>query len=327
MHGQFSWYDLMTPDVVASKKFYPSVTAWGTEEWDKADYTMWTASGAPFAGMNPITPEQRAQGVPSHWLGYVSVDSVEAAASKVTSLGGKVMHGPEDIPDVGRFAIIQDPQGAMLAIFKSASPSPGYDGTHALGRFTWHELMTTDYNAAFNFYRQLFGWEKTSEMDMGPAGKYLMYGLKGRPFGGIYNREGAPPSHANMPPSWLYYANVKDVNKAVESAKKAGGKILVGPMEVPDGSWVAVGMDTLGAAFAVHQSAPVSGKTTKSATRSTPKAKQKPASASRSKARRPKAKVRTTTKARSKTRPKTKARPKKRVAAKRKPAKKAKRRR
>lgn len=301
MHGQFAWYDLMTPDTAASKKFYPQVTSWGTEDWDKAEYTMWTAVGVPFAGITAISPEQRAQGVPPHWLGYVSVDNVESASNKVTSLGGKVMHGPEDLPDVGRFAIIQDPQGAMLAIFKSNNPSPGYDGTHALGRFTWHELMTTDYKAAFDFYRQLFGWEKTSEMDMGPVGKYLMYGLKGKPFGGIYNRE---KHRANVPPNWLYYANVKDVNKAVDAAKKNGGKIMVGPMEVPGGDWIAVGMDTLGAPFAVHQS---------KANVATPKAKASGKSNAKAKPRaKPKAKAKSKPKAKAKARPK--ARPKKKAA-------------
>jgi predicted enzyme related to lactoylglutathione lyase len=251
MHGQFSWYDLMTPDVAASKKFYPGVTAWRTEEWDVAEYTMWTAAGVPFAGMNPISPEQRAQGVPSHWLGYVTVDSVENAASTVTSLGGKVMHGPEDIPNVGRFAIIQDPQGAMLSIFKSNTPSPGFDGTPKLGLFTWHELMTTDVNSAFAFYRQVFGWERVRELDMGPAGKYLEFGIGGKSFGGIYPRDA---ERAQVAPNWLYYANVRDVHKAATAAKKAGGTIKVGPTEVPGGDWVVVVTDTLGAPFALHQS-------------------------------------------------------------------------
>ena len=294
MHGQFSWYDLMTPDAAASKRFYPAVTGWGTEEWDKADYTMWTAGGAPMGGMNPITPEQTAQGVSSHWLAYVTVDNVENAASTVRSFGGRVMHGPEDIPDVGRFAIIQDPQGAMLAIFKSSTPSPGFDGTPALGKFTWHELMTTDYQGAFDFYRQLFGWEKTGEMDMGPAGMYLMYGKNQKSFGGIYNRE---KERAHVAPNWLFYANVRDARKSADVAKQSGGRIVVGPMEIPGGDVVAVGIDPLGAPFAVHQT-----KARRTATK--PKARPKP-----------KAKAKAKTSARKKSKPVTKrrmkARPKK----------------
>ena len=250
MHGQFSWYDLMTPDAAPAQKFYPAVTGWGTEEWDRAQYTMWTAAGVPFAGINPISPEQSAQGIPPHWLAYVTVDDVERASGKVTTLGGRVMHGPEEIPGVGRFAIIQDPQGAMLAIFKSETPSPGFDGTPALGKFTWHELMTTDYRAAFDFYRELFRWQKTGEMDMGPAGTYVTYGMGGKSFGGIYNRK---QERANVPPNWLFYANVRDVKKSADIAKRSGGQIVVGPMEVPGGDLIAVGIDPLGAHFAVHQ--------------------------------------------------------------------------
>jgi len=297
MHGQFSWYDLMTPDSAAAKKFYPSVTGWSTEEWDKGDYTMWTAVGVPFAGMNPISPEQTAQGIQPHWLAYVTVDDIGRAAEKVRSLGGRVMH-EEEIPDVGRFAIIQDPQGAMLAIIKSSTPSPGWDGTPSLGKFSWHELMTTDYRAAFDFYRQLFGWENTGEMDMGPAGKYLMYGMKGKMFGGIYNRE---KERANVPPYWLFYANVKDVDKAAAATKKAGGTIVVPPMDVPGGGRVAVGIDTQGAPFAVHQSQAVTAKATL-------KAKKKPKSKAKTKT---KARAATKKKSKPKSRGRAKARPKK----------------
>lgn len=288
MHGQFSWYDLMTPDSAAAKKFYPSVTGWSTEEWDKADYTMWTAGGVPFGGMNPISPEQTAEGIRPHWLAYVTVDDIGRATQKVASLGGRVMH-EEEIPDVGRFAIIQDPQGAMLAIIKSATPSPGWDGTPSLGRFSWHELMTTDYRAAFEFYRQLLGWEKISEFDMGPAGMYLMYGMKGRRFGGMYNRG---QERVNVPPSWLFYANVKDVERAAAAAKKVGGTIIVGPMDVPGGDRVAVGIDAQGATFAVHQTKPLSAAaTSKARAKKKPKAKPKAKAGARKKSK-PKAKAR-----------------------------------
>ena len=114
MHGQFSWYDLMTSDPGPAIDFYTAVAGWGTEEWDKAKYTMWTARGTPFGGINPIAPEQTAQGVRPHWLAYVSVDDVERTANQARTLGGRIMHGPESIPEVGRFAILQDPQGGML---------------------------------------------------------------------------------------------------------------------------------------------------------------------------------------------------------------------
>lgn len=273
MHGQFSWYDLMTPDAAPATKFYPAVVGWETQEWDVAAYTMWTADGEAIGGINLMTAEQAAQGVPAHWLGYVSVDDVERAAAKVTSLGGRVMHGPEDIPEVGRFAIIQDPQGAILALIHSNIPSPGYDGTAAPGKFTWHELMATDYRSAFDFYRRLFGWENLGEIDMGPVGTYLEYGMNGKMFGGIFNRR---PEHGDMPNNWTFYANVKDLDKSVASLKRLGGRIAMGPMEVPGGSRVAIATDLQGAMFALHQSK-ARAATRSTAASSRPKAKAKAA--------------------------------------------------
>ena len=271
MHGQFVWYELTTPDVDAARKFSPPITGWGTQQFDK-DYTMWTTGGAPFAGIFRLGPEQRQKGIPPNWMPYIEANNVDETARKVTSLGGSVMHGPQDIPNTGRFAVVKDPQGAVFGIYKSNRPSQSWDGTPVLGRFSWHELMTTDYKKAFDFYRQLFGWEKTGEMDMGGGNMYFMYGMKGKPFGGIFTR---PPEMAGMPPFWMVYVHVKDVKKAVETATKSGGFVKQPPMEVP-GGMIAILGDPQGAGFAVHAAAaeaakPAAAKATKAAPR--PKAK------------------------------------------------------
>ena len=313
MHGQFSWYDLMTANPAAAKRFYPAVTGWGLEEWDQADYTMWTASGVPLGGINPITPEQAAQGVPPHWLAYVTVDDVEGTTNKVRSLGGQVMHGPESIPGVGRFAIIQDPQGAILAIIKSETPSDGFDGTPGLGKFTWHELMTTDYKRAFDFYRQVFGWEKTGETEMGDVGPYLMYGMKGKDFGGIFNR---PARVGQMPPSWTYYVNVKDVKKSIDVAKSTGARVSRGPTEIPDGVF-AILTDPQGAMFAVFQAKAAAA--ARPASKPKTKAKKATKSKAKAKARKPKARKakaaarRPKKAAKSRSKPKAKAKSRKRA--------------
>jgi predicted enzyme related to lactoylglutathione lyase len=270
MHGQFVWYELTTPDVDAARKFYPPITGWGTQPFDK-DYMMWTTRGVPIAGIFRLGPEQRQKGIPPNWMPYVDVNSVDETARKATSLGGKVMHGPEDTPGTGRFAVLQDPQGAVFGIYGSSKMSQPWDGTPVVGRFSWHELMTTDYQKAFDFYRQLFGWEKTGEMDMGGGNMYFMYG-KGKPFGGIFNR---PPEMASMPPFWMVYVHVKDVPKAVDTATKGGGFVKKPPMEVPGGVIAILG-DPQGAGFAVHAatapaSKPAAKKTSTAASR--PKAK------------------------------------------------------
>jgi predicted enzyme related to lactoylglutathione lyase len=249
MHGQFVWYELITPDTDAAKRFYSSLAGWGTQPFDK-DYTMWTIAGSPFAGLYRLGPEMRQQGVPPNWMPYVESSNVDETARLATSLGGKVMSPPADIPNVGRYAVLRDPQGAAFGVYKTSGPSMSWDGTPVLGRFSWHELMTTDYRKAFDFYQKLFGWEKTGEMDMGGGNTYLMYG-KGQPFGGIFNRHGDMMS---MPPFWMVYIYVKDVRKAVEIATKNGASVHRPPMEIPGGGTIAILADPQGAAFALHAS-------------------------------------------------------------------------
>ncbi len=247
MHGQFVWYELTTPDIDAARKFYTPITGWGTQQFDD-NYTMWTSGGAPFAGIFRLSPEMRAQGIPPSWMPYIEATNIDETAKQATTLGGKVVHVPTDIPGTGRFAVLQDPYGAVFGIYRSSGPSQSWNGTPVPGRFDWHELMTTDTAKAFDFYRRLFGWEKTSEMDMGGGNTYLMYG-KNRPYGGIFNRM---PDMAGVPPFWLCYVNVKDLKKAIDTATKGGGKLQRRPMEVPGGT-IAILADPQGAAFAVHE--------------------------------------------------------------------------
>jgi len=257
MHGQFVWYELTTPDVDAAQKFYPRFTGWGTQKFDE-NYTMWTTGGAPFAGVFRLTDQMRQQGVPPNWMPYVETSNVDDTAKKALSLGGKVTVPAEDIPGTGRFAVLQDPQGATFGIYKSANPGGAWDGKAVVGRFSWHELMTSDYLKAFEFYKSLFGWEKLGEMDMGGGSMYLLFGKGENQYGGMFNRT---PDMATMPPFWLIYIHVKDVGKAVESATKAGAFVQRERMEIPGGGTIAILGDPQGAGFALHDTkslAPVS---------------------------------------------------------------------
>lgn len=275
MHGQFIWYELTTPDVDAAKKFYPRFTDWGTQPFDN-DYTMWTTGGVPMAGIFRLTDEMRQQGVPPNWMPYVESRDVDETARKAASLGGQIVAGPGDIPNVGRYAVVQDPQGAMFGVYKSINQSRAWDGTPVLGRFSWHELMTTDAAKAFDFYSALFGWEKTSEMDMGGGEMYTMYGTQGQMYGGIFNR---PPEMAGMHPFWLVYIHVKDVGEAVSRATKAGATVQRPRMDVPGGTIAILG-DPQGAGFALHDvsaQAPATNTATKSAAKNVAKSPAKKA--------------------------------------------------
>jgi predicted enzyme related to lactoylglutathione lyase len=134
-------------------------------------------------------------------------------------------------------------------VFAAFTPAPSDTSAAPPSDFSWHELATTDQRAALAFYQQLFGWEATSSMDMGPGmGVYQMFGWGGQPAGGIFTK----PAQMPGPPSWLPYIKVPDSKKTAASVKKQGGKIINGPMEVPGGDWIAQGMDLQGAMFAVH---------------------------------------------------------------------------
>jgi predicted enzyme related to lactoylglutathione lyase len=230
---------------------------------------MWTTGGAPFAGIFRLGPEMRAQGVPPNWMPYVETNDVGKTAELAASLGGKVLNGPTDIPGTGRFAVLQDPQGAVFGIYKSNSPSQAWDGTPVVGRFSWHELMTTDWKAAWNFYEKLFGWERQGEMDMGGSNMYAMWG-KGQMFGGMFNR---PPEMSSMRPFWLVYIHVKDVGKAVDIATKAGAFVQRPRMDIPGGTIAILG-DPQGAGFALHDLS-AGGMTANSAAKAPSRAKTK----------------------------------------------------
>ena len=244
----FVWYDLMTTDPTAAKAFYTAVAGWGTEEWNTPDgkmpYIMWTTEGKAKGGIGEIKKEQN---IPPHWVAHISSANVDNTVEQAKQLGGKVVHGPMDIPTVGRFAIMTDPQGAVFSVFTPKNTNDESANRSGKPLMSWHELHTTDYLKAFDFYSTLFGWQKTEAMDMGEMGGiYQMYGVGKESYGGMFNS-----SNAN-PPNWLFYITVDDADAAAKRVTQNGGKVLNGPMDVPGGGRIAQCMDPQGAAFAVH---------------------------------------------------------------------------
>lgn len=253
--GRFVWYELMTTDPEGAQAFYQDLVGWGTEtgEIGGQTYTMWTNGGTPLGGVMRLPDEAQEQGAPSHWIPYVAVPDVDATVDRAKELGATVYVAPMDIAEVGRMAVLADPQCAIFAVYRSASGEQGgHDGEAQVGEFSWHELATTDHEEAYGFYRELFGWQKTEAMDMGPAGTYQMYGrVEDRSLGGIFNK----PAEMPGPPAWLLYVRVPDVDQAAEKVKALGGQILNGPMDVPDGDRVVQCLDPQGGAFALHSTA------------------------------------------------------------------------
>jgi predicted enzyme related to lactoylglutathione lyase len=114
-HGMFSWSELITTDPEAAKEFYTQLFGWTTEEFPTGDFTylIVKVDGQGVGGIMPIP--KHAIGMPPAWGPYVTVDDVDAIAEQVEKLGGKVCIPPRDIPSVGRFTVIADPQGAVIS--------------------------------------------------------------------------------------------------------------------------------------------------------------------------------------------------------------------
>jgi predicted enzyme related to lactoylglutathione lyase len=244
----FVWYELMTTDMDAAERFYRSVVGWDAQAWGSAEnrYTILNAGGKPAAGLMTIPDEARNSGARPAWLGYIYAPDVDAATEKLRGAGGRVYREPADIPEVGRFAVVSDPQGAMFMLF---TPSGG-DNTPAApmtpGHVGWHELYAVDGPSAFEFYAGQFGWTKDHDMDMGPMGVYRLFAAGGPAIGGIMTK---PPE---VPVAmWVFYFVVPALDAAVARVTEGGGQIINGPMEVPGGAWIVQALDPQGAMFAL----------------------------------------------------------------------------
>ncbi|MGH7551157.1 MAG: VOC family protein [Gemmatimonadota bacterium] len=247
--GRFVWYELLTTDPQAAQSFYTDVIGWSTAPFEQSEipYTMWMNGEAPVGGVMALPQEACDQGAAPHWMAYVAVDDVDAIAKKAEKLGASLLVEPQDIPNVGRFAVLQDPQGAAIAIIRGEQEMPPA-GEPQVGQFSWHELATTDHETALAFYSELFGWSESEAVDMGEMGTYQMYNRGDRMLGGMFNKSDDMPG----PPAWLYYTSVGDIDKTVEKVRANGGQVMNGPMEVPGGDMIAQCMDPQGAVFAVH---------------------------------------------------------------------------
>jgi predicted enzyme related to lactoylglutathione lyase len=247
--GRPVWHELMTTDMKAAESFYKTVVGWTTEPFKGTGhpYTALIRSGN--VGVGGIMERPAEMKAPPFWAMYVAVPKLEDAVAKITRLGGKTHTDVISIPDVGRMQLLMDPQGAAFYIIEPASQEQRPEGAAEIGDASWHELATTDPKAAMTFYQDVFGWQPGQSMDMGEMGMYQMFNRPHGQIGGIMKK---PAQMADMPSNWQIYFRVPDVDAAAERIKAAGGKVLNGPMDVPDGDRILNAMDPQGAAFGLH---------------------------------------------------------------------------
>ncbi len=247
--GRFVWYELMTTDLGAARTFYDQVVGWQAMETQMPGHPYWmfTVDKAPIGGLMDLPQDARRMGAPPSWIGYVYASDVDAAAAKASALGGKLLVEPKDIPNVGRFAIVADPGGAVFGLLQSSQPEQVQAPEQAApGRVGWHELYAGNLDAALAFYTGLFGWEKKDAMPMGEMGVYQIFGVGDAALGGMMTKPPmVPVAH------WGYYFNVGNIDEAAERVRSAGGQIVMGPQEVPGGDLILQGVDPQGAHFAL----------------------------------------------------------------------------
>jgi predicted enzyme related to lactoylglutathione lyase len=251
-HGDFIWYELMTTAPDAAQAFYSSILGWTWEASDQPgmDYRLFCAKGAQVGGMMGLSKDMTDGGARPMWAGYVGVDDVDASANSIKAAGGSVRMGPQDIPGIGRFAFVTDPQGAHFYIMTDTSGVESHSFAKyepKLGHCAWNELATTDPEAAKTFYGRHFGWVKDGEMDMGPMGRYefLMAGGSN-----AYGIGAVMPTMPEMPVSaWSFYFRVPDIDAAVAAIARNGGHLVQEPTEIPGGEFALVGTDPQGATF------------------------------------------------------------------------------
>ncbi|WEX11293.1 VOC family protein [Chelativorans sp. AA-79] len=245
----FFWYELMTTDMKAAAAFYADVVGWQATPWGEPSsppYTIMNAGERGVAGIMHIPDEVRRSGGQPMWLGYIYAEDTDKATNGVEQAGGTVHRPPSDIPGVGRFSVVSDPQGVMFMLLSPIGPDQPPVPAGTPGHIGWHELYTSDWQKAFEFYSGQFGWTKEDAMDMGPMGTYQLFAAGDDLIGGMMNRPAQIPF-----PFWQFYFNVPAVEAAAQRVKTGGGQILMDPMEVPGGSWIVQCMDPQGAAFAL----------------------------------------------------------------------------
>ena len=245
-HGDFIWYELMTADPGAAKAFYDPVAGWTIEAQasNPMDYRMIDTGDGMVGGTLTLTREMTEHGARPTWLGYIGVDDVDATVTAIEGKGGKSLMPAHDIPDVGRIAMVADPQGVPFYVMRGAVDQVSTSfAPDKPGHTAWNELQTSDLEAAKLFYTDAFGWTLGDVMPMGEMGDYQFIDHGGRMIGAMMT---AP---AGARTGWGFAFFNRDVDAAVERIRELGGTVNQGPMEVPGDQRAVMATDPEGVPF------------------------------------------------------------------------------
>jgi predicted enzyme related to lactoylglutathione lyase len=322
--GQFLWHELLTADPAAGAGFYSKVLGWNAQPWEgNEEYTMLSHAKGPVGGARVVGKDALASKAGPNWLTYVGVPEIEAALAAVKDKGGQVIHPVTGVgSDGGRYAVIADPQGAVIGVYEPGAGMSGGGGDAMSAPVVWHELTAEDPVAALQFYKDIFGWDVIATHPMGgEVGTYYLFGKGTTQMGGAFVRgKNLAPSW----PRWLVYLAVPSVTAAVAAVKAAGGQVLNGPHQVPGGSWIAQVVDSHGVPVALHGPKDAAAAAPKTPAKPKTKAKAKAAPVTAKAKPKAEAKTKVKAKAKPKAKAKSKSAPKAKTVLKRNPKAKAK---
>ena len=245
-HGLLSWADVAVPDMEQGAEFYSGLFGWevvASPPGDSMPYTMFMLDGQAIAGMGPLTPEAREAGRPPVWSTYVTVDDIDATATKAKELGATLLMEPMKITDAGSMFVAIDPVGAAIS-FWQADEHAGAGVFNIPGAMSWNELACRDVDAAKAFYGELLGWG--IDVQQFDDFTYTVVKVGDRVNGGIYDMTGMMPDA--VPAHWFVWFTVDGTEAAVERVEALGGTVQRAPWDSPFGR-MAVVSDPQGPAF------------------------------------------------------------------------------
>jgi predicted enzyme related to lactoylglutathione lyase len=245
-HGKFVWHDLITQDPGKARAFYTGLFGWTAADvpGHEGTFSLFQTGGRNVAGL--VTMEPGAT-YPAHWMPYVSVEKLDEATARAEALGARVLAGPLEAKDAGRWSVLRDPRGGVFSAFETDLPAPAEGELPPVGSFCWEELHSTEPAASLRFYTELFGW-KTQTMELEPLGTYTGIAAGSTQLGGVLYATDCPDSY------WLSYVHVPDVDAAARKAEALGGHVVTAPTQLPNIGRFAVVADPGGATFALYKS-------------------------------------------------------------------------